>query len=133
MKQFLMLACLSIMISTVAIAEETAETCANGAGTVITGAVTGHKYCQSNTSMDWWNAIAWCDALGRKLFSMDDCTYNSTSTSCPELTEVGDSIYVWTTTPKSSTTNYNVRLSTGSIHYGNNALRKNSTFFALCK
>ena len=39
----------------------TPEMCSNGTGTIVIGAVTGHKYCKSNQRMNWWNAYAWCD------------------------------------------------------------------------
>jgi len=92
MKQLILLTAV-FMISTVTLANDTTstKTCANGAGTVITGVVTGHKYCKSNVVINWWNANAWCDAQGRRLFSMDDCTYSVTgTTACADLVGVGD-------------------------------------------
>ena len=93
----------------------TTETCANGAGRVITGVVSGHKYCRSNNTMDWWNAHTWCDGLGSRLFSMNDCEHSSTNTLCNELAGVGGNENVWTAMPKGTSLAYNVNLSSGYI------------------
>lgn len=46
MRNVLILMCGMVMMSCVVFAEDiTIETCADGAGTVIIGAVSGHKYC----------------------------------------------------------------------------------------
>ena len=84
MKQFLMFTCFSIMIPTTIIAEETTQTCANGAGTIVIGAITGHKYCKSNVKMNWWNAVSWCDAQGRRLFNLNDCGCSDTIANCAQ-------------------------------------------------
>ena len=133
MRQILMLTCGILFISSVGFAEDTTtETCANGAGTVITGVVSGHKYCKSNTNMTWWNAHAWCDALGRRLFSLDDCEYSSTGTTgCNDLKGGGGNSFVWTATPNGNSSAYRVNFSTGVLSifrrasydvYGNYAL-----------
>ena len=73
MKQLILLTAILLTSSVVLAEDTTTETCANEAGTIITGAVTGHKYCLSNYYYDYWNAWAWCDAQGKRLFRMDDC------------------------------------------------------------
>ena len=104
--------CITVMMSSMMLvtgvnADETVETCANGAGTVITGAITGYKYCRANKGMNWWNAYAWCDSLDKKMFTLADCKCSDTVSNCvgsdgksvcPELTEVGNEWYVWTGT-----------------------------------
>ena len=89
MRNFLILTCSVIMISSVTFADDTVETCANGAGTVVIGAVSGHKYCNSKNGMNWWNAVTWCDGLGRRLFDLSDCACSDTTANCvnkcPEL------------------------------------------------
>ena len=99
MKRLILLTAI-LLTSTVVLAEDTTtETCANGAGTVITGAVTGHKYCMSNNTMNWWNAHAWCDAIGDRLFSLNDCEYSVTGgVSCPDIVRIGGGC-LWTVTP----------------------------------
>ena len=101
MKQFLMTICGFLFITSVAMADDTTtEMCANGAGTVISGAVTGHKYCMSNNPMNWWNAISWCDALGKRLISVDECACSALVNcdgKCPEFRKVYNK-YIWTTT-----------------------------------
>ena len=93
MRNVLILMCGVVMISSVAFAEDAVETCAGGAGTVVVGAVTGHKYCHGKKKMDWWNAYAWCDAMGRRLFDISDCacgnvTADCDNRMCPELVGV---------------------------------------------
>ena len=126
------------MISTVTLAEDTTttETCANGAGIVIEGAVADangnkHKYCRSNQQMNWWNAVSWCDALGRRLFSLDDCAFSVTSTTtCNDLkgVVVGE-VWIWTSTPSGDSNAYRVNLSSGTI---NGSRYRDNYLYALC-
>jgi hypothetical protein len=91
----ILLFCGLLMTSSMTFADDaTVETCANGAGTVLTGAVTGQKYCKGNKAMNWWNANSWCDGMGMKLFSLNDCacsetTANCAGNHCPELKNTG--------------------------------------------
>lgn len=106
MRNFLILAFGILVVSSIAIAEETTtpETCADGAGTVVVGAVTEHKYCRSNNMMNWWNAMAWCDGMGKQLIDLNtDCYRNGTTSrwNCPEM--VGCvSTWIWTRSPSGS-------------------------------
>lgn len=110
MNKILMLICGIALVSSAVIADEAVETCANGAGKIVTGAVTGHKYCMSNKNMNWWNAYAWCDAQGRRLFSLDDCGCDGSTNcngTCPELAGVYPTWKrFWTASPFSATRNY---------------------------
>lgn len=110
MRNVLILMCGMVMLSSVAFADDTTtiETCADGAGIVIEGAVTGYKYCKSNTKMNWWNAYAWCDALEMRLFDLSDCACSDTISDCSRCVElkdlsVGGIGWIWTNT--SSTIN----------------------------
>ncbi|MBR6675507.1 MAG: hypothetical protein IKL32_06290 [Alphaproteobacteria bacterium] len=107
----ILIVCGLLMVSTVAFADDiTVESCADGAGTVITGVVSGHKYCMSNKGMNYWNAVAWCDGQGRRLFSMDDCACSGTTNcaeKCPEMVNVV-SCHRWTDTPIGTTQMYMV-------------------------
>ena len=49
------------------VAQAHAESCEGG--TLQTGD-NGHVFCQSNNSMNWWSAYAWCEAQGRHLATM---------------------------------------------------------------
>ena len=130
------------LTSTAILAEETIETCANGGGTVITGTISEHRYCLSNNTMNWWNAISWCDGLGQKLFSLNDCkcddrTQNCTA-KCPELAGVreNDEYRTWTTTPFSTTLAYFVKLSSGNASANTSPYGDHSNSYshrALCK
>lgn len=112
MNKILMLICGIALVSSAVIADEAVETCANGAGKIVTGAVTGHKYCMSNKNMNWWNAYAWCDAQGRRLFSLDDCgcdnvKANCANNTCAELKGIYPTWKrFWTASPFSATRNY---------------------------
>ena len=123
----------SILMMSFAVLAQEVETCANGAGTVITGAVTGHKYCKSNNRMDWWNAHAWCDALGRRLFSLEDCPYSVTgTTACADLVGVGGGMdYIWTATSAGTDGAYIVGLASGGVL--KSLYNRNGTlYYSLC-
>ena len=133
-KKLIFVGCI-LMISAMAFAEDTTttQTCANGAGTVITGAITGHKYCKSNSTMNWWNANAWCDALGRRLFSIDDCEFSSTSgtSKCHDLNGIGDG-WCWTGTPRGSAHAYDINLSSGDFNGNGDRGIGFSSYYAFC-
>lgn len=130
----ILIVCGLLMVSSIALAQEaTTETCANGAGTVVIGKVSGHKYCKSNETMNWWNAWSWCDAQGRQSFSMDDCGCDGLKNCvgiCPELV-VNGSGHVWTSTPNGTTKAEYVEISYGSIKH--NYERGWTAYYALCK
>ena len=131
---FISTICITFIVSTTTLANDTTpETCANEAGTVIIGAVTGQKYCMSNKSMNWWNAYAWCDGIGSTLFSMNDCKFSGTNTSiCANLKNTGNDVWIWTSTPNGSTNAYGINLSSGN--FGNFAVRNHphGGYRALC-
>lgn len=136
-KQFILFATaayITLVSSSISFASETStETCANGAGTIIVGKITGHKYCMSHKNLNWWNAHAWCDALGKRLFSLDDCACNSSRdcySMCPEMA-IQDPGWAVTATPKSETSVNNIRLSDGYI--GGGISRNTATIPAICK
>jgi len=128
MNKILMISCVVLMMSSVAMADETAtETCANGAGTVVIGSVTGHKYCVSKQQMNWWNAHAWCDGQNRRLVDKSDCacsdiTADCSGDKCPEFTGIGTqrcwTAQCWKNDEWRDTHAYNVSLSSG--YFGNN-------------
>lgn len=143
MRKNLIFACCILMISFIVSADDTTtETCANGAGTVVTGAVSGHKYCLRKSTHSgsptmvgqiiWWNAHTWCEGIGRKIFSMDDCGCNETTNcinKCPELA-VGGTAGVWTDKPWGTDGAYQVSLKNGAV---STAKRYNEFGFVLCK
>ena len=68
--------------------------------------------------MNWWNAYAWCDAQGRRLFERYDCgcsdtTANCAGNKCPEMNFAG-SKKMWTGTPGGSSSSFTIHLP-GSI------------------
>ena len=130
MKRLILLTAI-LLISTVVLAEDTTtETCANGAGTVITGAVTGHKYCMSNNTMNWWNAVSWCDGQDRRLFNLDDCGCSSTvscTSKCPELLLNVDR-RIWTANPSGNSAAYHA----GLLSSGVNVYPRNDDYYVVC-
>lgn len=84
-----------------------AETCANGAGTVITSNM-GQKYCfGTSVTMNWWSAFSWCESAGYTLADMtQDC--NCTASDCPQ-SDAGSSSctnFIDVALPSSITSNY---------------------------
>ena len=139
MNKILMITGCVLLFSSVALAEETTpETCANGAGTVITGAVSGHKYCRSNHFLNWWNAYAWCDSMNSRLFDLSDCACNTTTTDCKnkclEITNVDTTTWSWTKAPFGPDNAYVVNLKTGQVR--DNYYKRNAGWdfnsYALC-
>ena len=126
-----------LMISCVVLAQE-AETCADGAGEVITGAITGHKYCKSNNYMNWWNAYAWCEGLRMKMIDFDVCECSKTiancaNNKCAEFSGVGRHNHGWMISTSSANKNYRVRLDDGYISSIERTAYDQGNLFALCK
>ena len=129
MNKILMMTCGMLMVSSVVFADDVSvETCANEAGKVVTG-ISGHRYCMSNNSMNWWNALSWCDAQGRHLMGLDNCNHSGVDETwnCPELIGVGEG-YVLMATSIDPSKSFRVLLSSGRIL---DDVRKNG-YYALC-
>ena len=133
--RFITAMCISLMVPTITLAEDTTitETCADGAGVVIAGAVSEHKYCMSNKTMNWWNAVSWCDGLNKKLFNLNDCSCSGTincTGKCPELALGTGGVYFWTANPKGTFEAYAIGMSDGYIGSGEH---NNELGTAICK
>ncbi|MBR6674339.1 MAG: hypothetical protein IKL32_00245 [Alphaproteobacteria bacterium] len=134
MRQILMLMCGVAMISSVVFADDTTETCAGGVGIVMTGAVTGHKYCFRAVGMTWWNAVSWCDAQGRRLVELRDCACGNTisdcaGNKCPDLTGVSSGWWTWVMNSPSNSTSSTLNVNTGKF---NNGMNRSTESGALC-
>ena len=119
MKTSLALMCGVLMMSSVVFAEDTVETCANGAGTIVTGAVTGYKYCRSNSNdMNWWNAVSWCDSIHMEPFDLNDCHWEQVTSlsNCPEATGISDGMF-WTATLTQDNKRHVIEAYSGYIKY----------------
>ena len=107
------------------------ETCANGAGTQVIG-VDGEIYCRSNVSMNWWSAIAWCDAANMRLVSLDRCNGKNGNISgdvgCPNFKGTG-SVSCWTSSVPSGSSAFYVNLSSGAVDYDS----RGNYYRALCE
>ena len=83
MRKKLIFACCLLIMPCVVYAEDTTttQTCANGAGIVVKGAIQG-EYCISTKFMNWWNAMAWCDGMRMKPLTKQDCACGNTTADC---------------------------------------------------
>lgn len=115
----ILIICTVLVMASVALADD--ATCANGAGIVIEGKVSGHKYCKKSTGGgNWWNAYAWCDALGRRLIERRDCacgdiTPNCLNNKCPEFDSIANVSWSWMADTPTASTAYTVALDIGSL------------------
>ena len=137
MKKILLLSCGIFFVASVAMA----ETCSDGAGTVIVGSVTGHKYCMSNERLGFWNSYTWCNALGRRMFSMDDCQikggaetinkYHEMDATIPKVDHCGGTCYTLSTTIV-GTEHVPIRLGGGALTGDGHGRERSSRRVALC-
>ena len=78
------------------------DSCANGAGTIVIGAVSGASYCRSQVGMNWWNAFSWCNSQGKQLFDLTDCGCSwqvNCQNKCPEINfKDSNNFWHWTQT-----------------------------------
>ena len=140
MMKFLNIIGLLFISSSIAMAEDNipVETCANGAGTIIVGAITGHKYCKSNKTMNWWNAVSWCEGLNKRLFNFDDCKCDTTTDCriCPELvTDTAQNTSSWIYSACNNQHSLRVDTNTGALwsaSYGIYCTPRMYSFHAIC-
>ena len=97
-----------------------APTCEDHGGSIIT-ANNGTKFCKSDKAMNWWSAFAWCESQNRTLaeFSKmcpDTQQYPTETTGdCPNLQELDDDVWVWSSLAWSSQSALLVNLSSGAV------------------
>ena len=95
------------------------------------GAVNGHTYCRSNSTMTWWAAFEWCKKQGRKLASMNQLCIDWAGGSgnlCPNMVVSTDNRYVWSSNPHINIQAVYVVLSSGYIGVNN----RSGGAFAVC-
>ena len=89
-----------LMMTTPALADTVWEKCnSNNGGTLVT--VAGQTFCKSNSTMNWWSAYAWCEAIDGYIPSiMELCPNapNGLTESAACGVNYGDKI--WSATPK---------------------------------
>ncbi len=99
-------------------------------GTQKTGA-DGYQYCRSNVSMNWWSAIAWCEATGMQLISLDRCNGRNGDitgdNSCPNFKGKVSSFLT------SSTPSYNKVYAINSSGEVSQMDRTYGSYYALCE
>lgn len=106
MKKTVIICLLGVMIGIPMNAES--AVCAGGAGEEYKGNSYG-TYCRSRIGMNLWSAHAWCNAIGMKLISVDECacsdeTKCDLTVTCPNLYNPSASFDgAWTSTPATYT------------------------------
>lgn len=140
--QKILILCGVLMMSSVVIAQDTTtETCADGAGVIVVGDVSGHKYCKSKMVLNWWNAYAWCDAIGMQMVDALDCYCSDTTTDCankqcPEFMSQSDTVGTVWTIKTNETAGEMYTISKGKLepsNYGHYKRSHSSWVSALCK
>ncbi len=122
MKKLFLTICLTVMLSTPAIA-------ACEGGTEYT--VDGDTFCISSIGLNWWSASNWCKANGMRLATMYEVCPDWNGTKGAEKcgrTFSSSGGYCWTATASESNSVYYVIPSTG---YVSNYYR-NESYSALC-
>ena len=96
------------------------------------GAINGHTYCRSSTTMSWWAAFGWCKKQGRKLASMNqlciDWAGGSGNNLCPNMAVSTNSYTIWSSNPHINIQAIVVFLSSGTISVNN----RSGGAFAVC-
>lgn len=139
MHKILLISCL--FISSITQADDltnSTKTCANGAGKIVIGSISGREYCKSNQyTLNWWNAYTWCDALGMKMINRSDCGCSNTIAdcidSCPEfISDIGTERWFWFNEHYDTSVAYRVLFPTGKIG-AEKKYFKNGANSAVCK
>lgn len=119
MRKILLFICGIMMISSVAMAEET-TVCANGGGEIVKGN-NGTLYCKSKNVMNWWTALGWCQAIGKTpIHYPSDCRCvgercPTEMVGCPNFKGLTNNYTLyWTSTPEKEGYAYGVECYGGS-------------------
>ena len=139
MRKILLFICGIMMISSVAMAEET-TVCANGSGEIVKGN-NGTLYCKSKLKMNWWTALGWCQAIGKTpIHYPSDCRCvgercPTEMVGCPNFKGVFTTpTYAWTSMPQGNSEALGIDLVSGKVlTYGVDLPRTTTNKFALCK
>ena len=131
-----------ILLSITAHAQETTKTCANESGVIFQGVLDNKTFCRSYTKMNFWNAYTWCDAIGGKMFRLEDCgcSWNTDCNGkCPNLANVvpyaqDANAWLWAENASSPTENYYITGIGNIIEHNDWRTKRDNTYvYALCK
>ena len=76
----------------------TEENCNNKGGQMVT--VGGQRFCKSTSTMNWWSAYSWCQAIGGKMPSITELCPNAASiTAGGNCAQTYSGSWVWSSTP----------------------------------
>ena len=84
-----------------AVTEWTSSNCEDKGGSIV--AINGKDYCKATSTMKWWTAYAWCEAMGGHMPSVLELCPNIPSiTSGATCGTINSDWKVWTSTPYGS-------------------------------
>lgn len=134
MRSVFVLVCCFLLVSPASKAEITDTPCANGSGVIVKGNVEG-TYCLGKVWLNYWNAVAWCDAIGMQLADRTDCICTSatdcSNNKCPNFAGMlSSSEGWWSNTPSSEQNQWSFNTNGGS-HFVSWA--RNYSAYPLCK
>ena len=132
MKKVILCLGITVFMSVPSFGEE-AVYCASGAGQLVV-AHNGDKYCVSSRLMNWWSAFSWCESVGGKLISSEECVCNGAN--CPQDADCNNfkglfSSSFWTSTTLKGFSTY--CYSTGGTLNHELHCQKSYTNAAVCK
>ena len=137
----------------------TEENCTNQGGTIITANkygddkgglclnpnesqnCNGKSFCMRNQKLNWWSDFTWCEFIGGTLASFDSLCPESrvqdtrTAGDCPNLTKVGNSIWIASNIGNGSGNVFVINLSSGAISgaWGRSDASNNNYGYAVCE
>ena len=123
MKKIYLILCISLLAT-----KAMAINCPSEYGTIIKGAVNGQEYCWGKKNSNWWNAIAWCDALGLQPINIqEDCACSDTVANCinkcPNFAGLGRTDQkFWLNNVPNKSQAYIVQLSGGALLTGDRSI-----------
>ena len=88
-----------------AVTEWTTQNCNNKGGEIVQSS-TGEIYCKSISTMNWWSAYAWCEAMGGHMPSMEEMCPGANllrGAPCPSMNGTADH---WSKTPNGDSNVY---------------------------
>ena len=93
----LLFACLLMLAPSFGLAAWTEENCTNKGGQIVT--VGGTTFCKSTSSMNWWSAYSWCQAMGGYMPTVKEMCPNVASITRYAICGLTYSDFAQTSTP----------------------------------
>ena len=133
MRSLFILTCYFLLVTLPSKAEITDTPCANGSGVIVKGNVEG-TYCLGKVWLNYWNAVAWCDAIEMKLADRTDCictpATDCSNNKCPNFAGMLSTTGWWLNTPSSEENQWHLNTNADSHLV---SWPRNYGAFPLCK